>query len=115
MARTAFLSGGDVASAPRRWCEMLLDRRSEREVLGRLPEVADEAPLVCLVDDAQWLDRASVQALEFVARRLFAESVAFVFGVRQSGAEQPLGGLPELVVEGLHNGDARALLSSVIR
>src|SRR3954447_15860234 len=48
-------------------------------VLGLLSEVADEQPLVCLVDDAQWLDRASLQALEFVARRLFAESVALVF------------------------------------
>src|SRR5437899_7107108 len=83
-------------------------------VLGLLSEVADERPLVCLVDDAQWLDRASLQALEFVARRLFAESVALVFAVRQSGEEQPLAGLPELVVEGLGNGDARALLGSVI-
>jgi DNA-binding CsgD family transcriptional regulator len=84
-------------------------------LLGLLTEVADERPLVCLVDDAQWLDRASLQALEFVARRLFAESVALVFAVRQSGAEQPLEGLPELVVEGLRDGDAQALLSSVIR
>ncbi len=83
-------------------------------VLGLLSEVADERPLVCLVDDAQWLDRASLQALEFVARRLFAESVALVFAVRQSGAEQALAGLRDLVVEGLRNGDARALLGSVI-
>ena len=85
-------------------------------VLGLLSEVADERPLVCLVDDAQWLDRASVQALEFVARRLFAESVALVFGVRQSRSreEQLLPGLPELVVEGLRDGDARELLDSVI-
>jgi tetratricopeptide (TPR) repeat protein len=84
-------------------------------VLGLLSELADERPLVCLVDDAQWLDRASLQALEFAGRRLFAESVGLVFGVRQSGGEQPLAGLPELVVEGLGNGDARALLGSVIR
>ncbi len=84
-------------------------------VLGLLTEVADERPLVCVVDDAQWLDRASLQALEFVARRLFAESVGLVFAVRQSGSEQPLAGLPELVVEGLRDGDARALLRSVIR
>jgi DNA-binding CsgD family transcriptional regulator len=83
-------------------------------VLGLLSEVAEERPLVCLVDDAQWLDRASVQALAFVARRLLAESVALVFGVRQPAEEQPLAGLPELVVEGLRNGDARALLGSVI-
>ncbi|MCW3043807.1 MAG: ATP-dependent transcriptional regulator, MalT-like, LuxR family [Actinobacteria bacterium] len=84
-------------------------------VLGLLSEVADERPLVCLIDDVQWLDRASAQALEFVARRLFVESVGLVFAVRQSGAEQPLAGLPELVVEGLQNGDARALLGSAIR
>jgi len=47
---------------------------------------------VCLVDDAQWLDRASLQAFEFVARRLFAESVALVFGVRQPEGEQLLAG-----------------------
>src|ERR1700716_1267465 len=63
-------------------------------VLGLLSEVADERPLVCLVDDAHWLDRASLQALEFVARRLFAESVALVFAVRPSGAEEPPGGVP---------------------
>jgi DNA-binding CsgD family transcriptional regulator/tetratricopeptide (TPR) repeat protein len=83
-------------------------------VLGLLSEVAEERPLVCVVDDAQWLDRASLQALEFVARRLFGESVGLVFGVRESGDEQLLPGLPELVVEGLRNGDARALLASVI-
>src|SRR2546430_8532420 len=74
-------------------------------VLGLLSEVADEAPLVCLVDDAQWLDRASVQALEFVARRLFAESVAFVLAARPSEEEQPLAGLPALVLEGLRGDD----------
>jgi hypothetical protein len=79
-------------------------------VLGLLSEAANERPLVCLVDDAQWLDGASVQALEFVARRLFAESVALVFAARPSAEEQPLAGLPELVVEGLRNCDARALL-----
>src|SRR3989454_10039808 len=79
-------------------------------LLGLLSEVADERPLVCLVDDAQWLDRASLQALEFVARRLFAESVALVFGVRHPAGEQLLTGLPEMVVEGLRDDDARALL-----
>src|SRR6266508_5636494 len=83
--------------------------------LSLLAEVADERPLVCLVDDAQWLDRASLQTLEFVARRLLAESVALVFGARHSGEGQPLAGLPGLVVEGLGNDDARALLGSVIR
>src|SRR2546421_5815062 len=80
-------------------------------VLSLLAEVAAERPLVCLIDDAQWLDRASEQALEFVARRLVAESVALVFGVRPSAEEQLLAGFPELVVEGLGTDDARALLA----
>ncbi|HEX3827451.1 MAG TPA: AAA family ATPase [Sporichthyaceae bacterium] len=84
-------------------------------MLGLLSEVADERPVVCLMDDVQWLDLASVQALEFVARRLSADSVALVFAVRQSCEEPLLAGLPELLVEGLGNGDARALLGSVIR
>jgi DNA-binding CsgD family transcriptional regulator len=83
--------------------------------LGLLSEVAEERPLVCVVDDAQWLDRASAQALEFVAHRLLADSVALVFAVRTSAEELPFLGLPELVIEGLGNGDARALLGSVIR
>ena len=83
-------------------------------VLGLLAEVAEERPLVCLVDDAQWLDRESAQALEFVARRLLAESVALVFAVRQAPEEQPMTGLPELVLEGLRNGDARAVLRSAV-
>lgn len=84
-------------------------------VLGLLAEVADSQPLVCVVDDAQWLDRASLQALEFAARRLFAESVVLVFAIRQSGPEQPLAGLPDLAVDGLGDDDAQALLGSVIR
>ena len=83
-------------------------------VLGLLSEAAGERPLVCVVDDAQWLDRASAQALSFVARRLLAESVALVFAVREPGDEHEMSGLPELVVAGLGDGDARALLDSVI-
>jgi hypothetical protein len=82
-------------------------------VLSLLAEVAHEQPLVCVVDDAQWLDRASAQALVFVARRLLAESVALLLATRAPGEE--LTGFPELVVEGLRNGDARALLGSVLR
>jgi DNA-binding CsgD family transcriptional regulator len=82
-------------------------------VLGLLSECTAERPLLCLVDDAQWLDRESVQALEFVARRLLAESIALVFGVREPSHE--LSGLPELVVNGLGDNDARELLGSVIR
>jgi DNA-binding CsgD family transcriptional regulator len=83
-------------------------------VLSLFAEVAEEQPLVCVVDDAQWLDRASAQTLAFVARRLLAESVALVFAVRESGKEQEFAGLAELVVEGLSDGDARALLDSAV-
>ena len=79
-------------------------------VLSLLSEAAGERPLVCVIDDAQWLDQASVQALGFVARRLGADPVGLVFGARTPGAE--LAGLPELAVKGLAEGDARALLES---
>ena len=81
-------------------------------VLSLLSEVAEERPLVCVVDDAQWLDRASAQVLGFVARRLLAESVAMVFAVRDPGEDQQLGSLPVMVVGGLGDADARALLDS---
>jgi DNA-binding CsgD family transcriptional regulator len=81
-------------------------------VLSLLAEVAGERPLVCLVDDQQWLDHASAQILAFVARRLEAESVGLVFAARVLGGE--LAGLPELMVGGLREGDARALLDSVL-
>ena len=80
-------------------------------VLGLLSDVAGKRPLLCVVDDQQWLDRASTQVLAFVARRLQAESVGLVFAAREAGEE--LGGLPGLLVEGLRDGDARALLDSV--
>src|SRR3954453_1735469 len=80
-------------------------------VLSLLAEVSEERPLVCVVDDAQWLDHASAQALAFVARRLLAESVALVFAVRTGSEERDMTGLPELVVEGLGDRDARALLA----
>ena len=81
-------------------------------VLGLLSEAAEERPLLCVIDDAQWLDRASAQALAFVARRLLAESVVMLFAAREPSDE--FAGLPELVVEGLADADARALLASVI-
>src|ERR1700733_10796727 len=81
--------------------------------LSLLSEVAKDRPVLCVVDDAQWLDRASAQALVFVARRLLAESVALVLVTREPGDE--LEGLPRLAVEGLRNGDARALLGSAVR
>src|SRR3954470_2621067 len=80
-------------------------------VLSLLAGVSEERPLVCLVDDAQWLDHASAQALGFVARRLVAESVGVIFAVRTGGEEGGLTGLPELVVGGLSDRDARALLA----
>ena len=81
-------------------------------VLGLLSETAGERPLVCVVDDQQWLDRASAQALGFAARRLAADPVGLVFAARVPG--QDVAGLPELVVEGLAEGDARELLESVL-
>ncbi len=81
-------------------------------VLGLLSDVAGERPLICLVDDQQWLDHASAQILAFVARRLQAESVGLVFGARTPGEE--LAGLPDLVVEGLQESDARVLLDAVL-
>jgi DNA-binding CsgD family transcriptional regulator len=83
-------------------------------VLSLLSDVADERPLVCVVDDAQWLDKSSAQVLAFVARRLVAESVAVVFAVRDPLDEHELTGMAELEVHGLVDGDARALLESVI-
>ena len=81
-------------------------------VLSLLADVAEEEPLICLVDDQQWLDRASAQVLAFVARRLGAESVGLVFTTRMAG--DLLEGLPELVVEGLPERDGRALLDSLL-
>ena len=83
-------------------------------VLSLLAEVAEDRPLVCVIDDAQWLDLISAQTLSFVARRLLAEQVALVFAVREPSDGFELAGLPELEVRGLVNGDARALLDSVI-
>ncbi len=83
-------------------------------VLSLCAEVARDRPLLCVVDDVQWLDRASAQALAFVARRLQAESVALVLAVREVGDESELPGLPDMTVRGLTDADARALLESAI-
>jgi DNA-binding CsgD family transcriptional regulator len=82
-------------------------------VLSLLSETADERPLLCVIDDAQWLDHASALTLAFVARRLLAESVALVFAARET--DEALQGLPDLEVGGLREGDAQALLGSVIQ
>jgi DNA-binding CsgD family transcriptional regulator len=79
-------------------------------VLSLLSDQALEQPLLCVADDAQWLDRASAQALAFVARRLLADRVALLFATRKVVRE--LTGIPDLVVRGLPDGDARALLAS---
>jgi DNA-binding CsgD family transcriptional regulator/tetratricopeptide (TPR) repeat protein len=97
--RIAF--GMSAGSAPDRFLVGLA-------VLSLLSDTAEQQPLVCVVDDEQWLDRTSAQVLGFVARRLMAESVALIFAARIPSSE--LTGLPELAVEGLAESDARALL-----
>jgi DNA-binding CsgD family transcriptional regulator len=101
--RTAF--GLRAGSAPDRFLLGLA-------VLSLLADVAEEQPLICVVDDEQWLDHASAQILGFVARRLVAESVALVIAARVPSDD--VAGLPELVVEGLRESDARALLDSAL-
>jgi DNA-binding CsgD family transcriptional regulator len=83
-------------------------------VLNLLADTAEEQPLVCIVDDAQWLDGVSAQILAFVARRLLAERVGLVFAVREPGGEHTLDGLPELAVEGLAADHAQRLLDATI-
>src|SRR5256714_4482590 len=81
-------------------------------VLGLLSEAAEQQPLLCVVDDAQWLDDASAQALAFVARRLLAERIALAFATRTVGSG--LARFPQLRVEPLGRRDARALLETVL-
>jgi DNA-binding CsgD family transcriptional regulator len=83
-------------------------------VLGLLADLAEERPVICVVDDTQWLDAASAQTLAFVARRLQAESVGLVFAVRDPAGEVHLAGLPELAISGLDDRDANTLLESVL-
>jgi len=81
--------------------------------LSLLSEVAEEQPLLCAVDDAQWLDEASAQALAFVAHRLFAERMAILFVTRTP--IEALSGLPELIIDGIGDDHARAVLASGIQ
>ncbi|HEU4946724.1 MAG TPA: AAA family ATPase [Kribbella sp.] len=83
-------------------------------VLSLLAVVSEHRPLLCVVDDAQWLDQVSAQTLTFVSRRLFAERIGVVLAVREPAAGPAWRGLPELMVGGLANDDARALLASVV-
>jgi DNA-binding CsgD family transcriptional regulator/tetratricopeptide (TPR) repeat protein len=81
-------------------------------VLSLMAAAADGRPLLCVVDDAQWLDQVSLQSLGFVARRLLAEPIAMVFAVRDR--PDVLSGLPELAIQGLSDAEARELLESVM-
>ncbi|WP_433570319.1 helix-turn-helix transcriptional regulator [Streptomyces sp. CA-251247] len=82
-------------------------------VLGLLASITEDHPLVCLIDDAQWIDEGSIEVLSFVARRLKAEPVALIFALR-APSDRDLAGLPEMVVKGLSEPDARALLAAAV-
>ena len=105
--RSGWPSGRRSGSAPDRFLVGLA-------VLGLLAEASAQRPMVCLVDDAQWLDDASTQVLGFVARRLLGESVALLFAVREAGDERRFPGLPAMTVQGLTDEDARALLTAAV-
>src|SRR5262249_38485716 len=79
-----------------------------------LAETADERPLLCVIDDAQWLDGAAALAFRLAARRLMAESIGLLFAVREPVAVRELAGLPELTIGGLNDDDARELLDSTL-
>jgi len=83
-------------------------------VLGLLAEVASERPLVCLIDDAQWLDQSTREVLAFVGRRLQAEAVMLIFAVRDGSDDHILDSLPALTIEGLEPDDAAALITAAV-
>lgn len=82
--------------------------------LSLLAGHAGDQPLLCIVDDAQWLDSVSAQTLQFVARRLVAESILLILAVREPSTREVLPGLPELVLRGLTERESRQLLDSVV-
>jgi hypothetical protein len=102
-ARTAF--GLSAGAAPDRLLIGLA-------VLSLLSAVADDGPLLCIVDDAQWLDRESAQALTFVARRLLVDQIVMVFATRE--VSKSLAQFSQLVVEPLRDSDAQTLLSAIL-
>jgi tetratricopeptide (TPR) repeat protein len=83
-------------------------------VLSLLAMVSRNRPLVCLIDDAQWLDQVSAHTLTFISRRLLAEPIGVVLAVREPAHRSTWRGLPELSVRGLADEDARTLLDSVV-
>jgi hypothetical protein len=97
----ATVFGLDVGAPPDRFLVGLA-------TLSLLADAAEQQPLVCIIDDAQWLDRASAQILGFVARRLLAEPIALVCAARTGIGDEVLAGLPELSIHGLGDSDARA-------
>ena len=99
----AIVFGLGVGAAPDRFLVGLA-------TLSLLADAAEQQPLVCIVDDAQWLDQASAQILAFVCRRLLAERIALVCAVRTGLGDDVLTGLPDLSIQGLGDSDARALL-----
>lgn len=104
--RTAF--GLDTGDVPDRFLLGLA-------LLRLLSDAAEDRPLICIIDDVQWMDRASVQLLAFVARRMLAEAVALVFTIREHGEGRALAGLPEMKLDGLDDENARDLLDSAIQ
>jgi DNA-binding CsgD family transcriptional regulator len=84
-------------------------------VLDLLADRAEERPLICLIDDAHWLDRVSAQTVAFVARRVVAERIAIVIAIRDSSDERDFAGLPELMIDGLNDADAGHLLDAVVK
>src|SRR5262249_41258712 len=78
--------------------------------LTLLAEIAEEKPLLCVVDDTQWIDQESERVFAFIAHRLFAERIAIVCATRTGAGDQVLKDLPRLAVDGLGHGDAHALL-----
>jgi DNA-binding CsgD family transcriptional regulator len=113
----------DVLPAPQRQALEVVFGRSAGQapdrflvglaILSLFAAISEREPLLCIIDDSQWLDQTSAQTLAFVSRRLLAEPIGMVFAARDPGLA--LRDVPELKVNGVPNGDARALLDSALR